>query len=106
MAGSGRDRRNFGRGRSVVVSKSELAWLGKQSLAVDRYRRRYRMDDDAQRLGCHLAHPEAHHSVDERKRGKWNADAGEVEEDDEDGLLKLTHECDSFASVAVLYGCG
>ena len=53
--------------------------MGEQSPARDRYRRRDRLDDDAERLGNNLADSETPHLLDESQRRERNANARGIE---------------------------
>ena len=60
-----RDRGNCG---SLAIPVPERSWLGKQSAALNRHRRRHGLGDDAERVGSNLAHPKAPDRLDERQR--------------------------------------
>ncbi len=58
-----------------LVPAPEHAWLGEQSPALHRHRRRAGLDHDAQRLGSSLAPPKAPDRLDKSQRRKRNADS-------------------------------
>ena len=64
---------------SAAVSALQRSWMGEQSPARHRHRRRHGLDDDAERLGRNLAHPETNYSVDGGQCREWHADARQSE---------------------------
>src|SRR5207253_10499555 len=90
----------------AFVLAPEFARMGKQSPALDRHWRRHRLDDDAQRLGNHLAHSEAPYRLDKGQRRKRHAHSPTGCSHGADGPARLADKFLFVVGDAVLYGSG